>query len=218
MLEDRLPFDRKEGRVNHRAVAYVQGRHLADLDAARVFLLLAERTKSSTFDDDENPMGLLLNDADIPGLAAALGIYADRFRNLLRQLRDMVPMDVLEHRDGVWEIVYGPPYTNPKKAPQPCPAKDGDHIEPVNPFTMPGWEKYSTWGLDTPLGQAESAYLYAQLYLNTDDPRARPRIWITPPMYVPTTLDQLAEAIASEITAYSPVRIPPGAIRVWLAR
>jgi hypothetical protein len=204
--------------VSHRAIAYVQGRHLADLDAAKVFLMLAERTKSSSFDDDETPMGLLLNDADIPGLATRLGIDTDRFRNLLRQLRDMVPMDVLEHPDGVWEIVYGPSYTNPKKPPQPRAARDGDHIEPVNPFTMPGWEKYSTWGRDTPLGLADDAYLYAQLYLNTDDPGARPRIWITPPKYVATTLDQLAEAIASEITLYSPVRIPPQVIRIWLAR
>lgn len=204
--------------MSRRAVAYVQGRRLADPDAARVFLLLAERTKSSSLDDDETPMGLLLNDADIPGLAAGLGIDADHFRNLLRRLRDAVPMDVLEHPDGVWEIVYGPPYTNPKKPSQASPAKDSDHIEPVNPFTMPGWEKYSTWGLDTPLGQAENSYLYAHLYLNTDDPRAAPRIWITPPKYVPTTLDQLAEAIASEIGPYSPVRIPPRAIRIWLAR
>jgi hypothetical protein len=204
--------------MSNRAIAYVQGRHLADLDAARVFLLLAERTKSSSFDDDETPMGLLLNNADIPGLAAGLGIDTDRFCSLLRQLRDMVPMDVLEHSDGVWEIVYGPPYTNAGKPPQPRPAQDGDRIEPVNIFTMPGWEEYSTWGLDTPLGRADDAYLYAQLYLNTDDPRATPRIWITPPKYVATTLDALAEAIASEILPYSPIQIPPEVIRIWLAR
>jgi manganese transport protein len=33
---------------------------------------------------------------------------------------------------------------------------------------------------------------YAQLYLNTDDPDATPRIWITQPKYTPATLDQLA--------------------------
>jgi hypothetical protein len=201
--------------MSHRAIAYVQARHLADLDAARVLLLLAEHTKSSSFDNDEAPMGLLLNDADIPGLAAGLGINADRFRGLLRQLRDMVPMDVLEHPDGVWEIVYGPPYTRPL---QPRPAQDGDRIEAVNMFTMPGWEDYSTWGLDAPLGRADDACLYAQLYLNTDDPRAAPRIWITPPKYVATTLDELAKAIAGEILPYSPIQTPPEVIRIWLVR
>lgn len=71
--------------MSHRAVAYVQGRRLAAPDAARVFLLLAEHTKSSSLDDDETPMGLLLNDADIPGLAAGLGIDTDNFRDLLRR-------------------------------------------------------------------------------------------------------------------------------------
>ena len=202
--------------MSRRAVAYVQERRLADPDAARVFMVLAKRTAASRFDDDDSPMGLLLTDADIPGLAAGLGIDAERFRSLLRDLRNLVPMDVLEHRDGTWEIVYGPLYTNSRKPPEPRPAKDGDGIGPVNPFTMPGWENYSTWGLDKPNGRADLGYLYAQLYLNTDDPDARPRVWITPPKYAPATLDQLAQAIASEIAPYSPVQTPPSVIRIWL--
>src|SRR5258708_25876454 len=126
------------------------------------------------------PMGLLLADADLPGLAAGLGISADRVRNVLRQLRDLVPMDVLEHPDGVWEMVYGPGYTDP----QPQPARDGDAVGSRNMFTLPGWEDYSTWGMDAPLGLPEHAYLYAQLYRNTDNPADAPRIWITPPRYV----------------------------------
>lgn len=124
-------------------------------------------------------------------------------------------MDVLEHRDGTWEIVYGPSYTNP---PPPRPAEDGDAIGPGNPFTMPGWENYSTWGLDKPLGRADSGYLYAQLYLSTDDPNARPRIWITPPKYAPATLDELAEAIATEIAPYDVLKTPPSVIRMWMKR
>jgi len=205
------------GHMSKRAVAYVQGCCLSNPDATRVFLTLAERTAPSSLDDSESPMGLLLDDADIPVLAAGLGINADRFRSLLRELRDLVPMDVLEHRDGTWEIVYGPSYTN-QKPPQPRPVQDGDDIGSVNAFTMPGWENYSTWGLDRPLGRADLGHLYAQLYLNCDDPNASPRIWITPPKYVLTTLDELAQAIAAEIAPYAPVRIPPEVIRIWLVR
>lgn len=205
--------------MSERAVAYVRERRLADPAAERVFLALAERTKPSWSDnDDESPMGVLLSDADIPGLAAGLGIDAGRFRGLLRELRDLVPMTVLEHRDGTWEIVYGPPYTSPEKPPEPMPARDGDDIGPVNPFTMPGWDDYSTWGLDKPLGQADMSYLYAQLYRNTDDPGGAPRVWITPPAYAPATLGQLAQAIATEIARYEPVSFPPVVIRRWLAR
>ena len=192
--------------MSRRAVDYVQGRRLADPVAARVFLTLAERTAHTGHDSDDGPMGLLLSDADIPEIAAGLGIDASRFRSLLRELRDLVPMDVLEHSDGTWEIVYGPPYTSPPE-PQPRPAEDGGNIGPVNPFTMPGWDSYSTWGLDKPLGQADLGYLYAQLYRNTDDPGAAPSIWITPPRYTPTTLDQLVQAIATEIAPYE--LIPP---------
>jgi hypothetical protein len=202
--------------MSHRAVAYVQQRCLADPNAARVFLVLAERTAPSGFDDD-SPMGLLLNVSDIPTLAAEIGMDADHFRDLLRKLRDLVPMDVLEHRDGTWEIVYGSSYTDPGK-PEPRPAQDGDDIGPVNEFAMPGWENYSTWGLDKPLGREDLGYLYAQLYLNTDDPNASPRIWITPPRHAPATLDQLAQAIAHEIAPYSSVAMPPSVIRIWLVR
>jgi hypothetical protein len=83
---------------------------------------------------------------------------------------------------------------------------------------MPRWESYSTWGLDKPLGRADLGYLYAQLYLNTDDPGAAPRIWITPPRYAPATLDQLAQAIATEIAPYELIPPPPSAIRIWLTR
>jgi hypothetical protein len=202
--------------LSHRAVAYVQGLRLADPAAARVLLMLAERTETPDFDDEDSPMGLLLGDADIPGLAAGLGLDPGRFRDLLCELRDLVPMDVLEHRDGTWEIVYGPPYTSPPQ-PQPRPARDEDEIGPRHQFAMPGWEDYSTWGLDKPLGLADHSYLYAQLCLNTDDPDAEPRIWITPPRYAPATLDRLAEAIATEIASYEPVPPPPVVIRSWLA-
>jgi hypothetical protein len=198
--------------MSRRAVNYVRGRQLTDPDAARVFLLIAERTTDSGFDYDDSPMGLLLTDADIPGLAHGLGMGADRFRSLLRELRGMVPMDVLEHRDGTWEIVYGPGYTNPG----PRPAPDGDEIGPSNMFTMPGWEHYSTWGLDKPHGRADLGYLYAQLYHNSDDRDAQPRIWITPPRYVLTTLDQRAKAIANEMAPYEPIPIPHALIRTWL--
>jgi hypothetical protein len=83
---------------------------------------------------------------------------------------------------------------------------------------MPGWENHSIWGVDEPLGRPDLRYLYAQLYLNTDDPDAAPRIWITPPRYASATLDELAQAIATEIAPYSPVPVPPGVIRIWLVR
>jgi hypothetical protein len=199
--------------MSQRAIAYARGRTLADPDAARVLLLLAGRTDAVPFEDPSSPMGLLLSDRDMPALAATLNLGAGRFRDLLRQLRDLVPMDVLEHQDGTWEIVYGPGYTSP---PQPRPARDGEAIAERNIFDMPGWEEYSTWGLDAPHGRAEDAYLYAQLYRNTDDRDDRPRIWITPPRYVLTSLDELAEAIAAEIAPYEPLPLPAELIRTWL--
>lgn len=197
--------------MSSRAIAYVQSRQLGDSDVVRVFLALAERTQSSAYED--SPMGLELHDGEIPDLAAGLGIGADRFREILRQLRVLVPMDVLEHSDGVWEIVYGPRYTDP---PPPRPARNGDTIGPNNMFTMPGWDRFSRWGLDTPLDIASHSYLFAQLYLNSDDPDATPRVWITPPTYVPTTIEQLAEAIAAGIAPYDPLGTPPELIRTWL--
>jgi hypothetical protein len=41
-------------------------------------------------------------------LTSGIGIDAEEFRRLLRLLKTTVAMDVLEHKDGVWEIVYGP--------------------------------------------------------------------------------------------------------------
>jgi hypothetical protein len=102
--------------MSERAIAYVRERNLVDPDAARVFLLLAGRTNALPIEDPWSPMRLLLSDCDIRAVAATLNLGADRFHDVLRQLRDIVPMDVLEHRDGTWEIVYGPSYTS---SPQP---------------------------------------------------------------------------------------------------
>ena len=77
-------------------------------------------------------MGLLVADTDLPGMAAEVGINADRFRDVLRQLRGLVPMDVLEHPDGVWEIVYGPGYTGPPS----MSARDGETVGFRNVFAM----------------------------------------------------------------------------------
>jgi hypothetical protein len=85
-------------------------------------------------------------------------------------------------------------------------------------LAMPGWESYSTWGRDEPLGLSEHAYLYAQLYRNSDDPDGAPRVWITPPKYVLATLDQLAEAIATEIAPYEAIPLPPALIRGWMVQ
>jgi hypothetical protein len=143
MPDGAAPETKKVLQMSQRAIAYARERSLADPDAAMVLLLLAGRTDVLPIEDPLSPMGLLLSDRDIPALAATLNLGADRFRDVLRQLRDLVPMDVLEHRDGTWEIVYGPGYTSP---PQPRPAKDGEAIAGRNIFDMPGWEEYSTWG------------------------------------------------------------------------
>ena len=76
---------RRENQVSERAIAYVRSRRLADPDAARVFLLLAGRTQASSFGDELAPMGLLVADTDLPGMAAEVGINADRFRDVPRQ-------------------------------------------------------------------------------------------------------------------------------------
>ncbi|MEV3925889.1 hypothetical protein [Actinomadura coerulea] len=67
--------------MSARAVAYVQSLNLPECQAARVFHLLAELTQSSSFDDEDTPMGLQLLDADIPNLAPQLGIDAEGFRS-----------------------------------------------------------------------------------------------------------------------------------------
>jgi hypothetical protein len=198
--------------VSRQAVQYVQSRRLADSDAERVFTVLAERT-APTSDDPPYAMGLELGDADIPDVAAGLGIDAEEFRRLLRVLKSAVPMDVLEHSDGVWEIVYGPAYTDPKPKTVKRAVVDENNPPAIWGFSMPGWERFSTWGSEEGLG-----HLYAQLYQDGDNRDAQPRIWITPPRYVVTTLDGLAAAIAEAIAPYEAVPPPPAVIKMWLMR
>ena len=45
---------------------------------------------------------------------------------------------------------------------------------------------------------------------------ARERIWISPPRYILTSLDHLAEAIATEISSCEPIQLPAELIRTWL--
>ncbi|MEV3925888.1 hypothetical protein [Actinomadura coerulea] len=131
----------------------------------------------------------------------------------------MVRMDILEHRDGVWEIVYGPSYTNPKPPTRRRIRVASDaEVQAVQPFAMPGWEHYSTWGFEEVHGRRDLGHMYAQLYLNTDDRDGKPRIWITPPRHTLTTIDQLAEAIATEIAPRMGITIPPELIRDYLVK
>lgn len=121
----------------------------------------------------------------------------------LRRLKQHVRMDVLEHADGVWEIVYGPSYT---RTPKPRPAEPDLSRGGPHPYWAPGWVKYSTWGYDSdPSGQT---HLHAQLIANQDGPDAEPRILITPPSHVIHDIDGLAEAIAAAIAPYQPVTVP----------
>jgi hypothetical protein len=83
-------------------------------------------------------------------VAATLNLGADRFRDVLRQLRDIVPMDVLEHRDRTWEIVYGPSYTS---SPQPRLAQDGEVIDGRNVFGMPAGSSTARGGSTPPSGE-----------------------------------------------------------------
>ena len=136
--------------MSERAIAYVRERNLVDPDAARVLLLLAGRTDALSIEDPWSPMGLLLSDCDIPAVAATLNLGADRFRDVLRQLRDIVPMDVLEHRDGTWEIVYGPSYTS---SPQPRLAQDGEAIEEGTPSACPAGSSTACGGSTPPSGE-----------------------------------------------------------------
>ncbi|WP_329321641.1 hypothetical protein [Streptomyces sp. NBC_01262] len=200
--------------MSRQAVAYAQRIRIADERAQRVFLLLAERTPALGDPRDGEPpvMGLELPDADIPALAARAGIDAAEFRRLLRVLKQTVPMDVLEHADGVWEIVYGPSYTDRKKpAPGSGASREASDGAP-QAFWMPGWDHYSTWGYEDGLG-----HLYAQIIHNQDGPDAEPRIWITPPQYLVRTVDELAQAIADAIAPYAPVPPPAAVIKMWLS-
>ncbi|WP_331736964.1 hypothetical protein [Streptomyces sp. NBC_00211] len=201
--------------MSRQAIAYVHQTGIADETAKQVFLLLAQHTETAGDpyrpEDIPDIMGLNLNDSDIPGLAARTGIEPEEFRRQLRGMKQHVPMDVLEHSDGVWEIVYGPSYSRP---PKPRAAKpDLTHGGP-HPFWLPGWEKFSTWGYEQ--GPGGHQHLYAQLIPNQDGADAEPRIWITPPRHTVQTVDELAEAIAEALAPYQPVRMPASLIKTWL--
>lgn len=205
-------------RVSKKAIAYVHSTGIADETAGRVFLLLAERTKtrsdSSSYDDEiPDVMGLELTATDIPALAARAGVDAQEFRRQLRGLKTHVLMDVLEHPDGVWEIVYGPSYTRPSP---PRPAAGDITDSGPHPFWMPGWDQYSTWGYQAAPGG--HGHWYAQIIHNSDDPNAEPRIWITPPRYLVRSVDDLAETIAQALAPYERIRPPAVLIKSWLTR
>ncbi|MET9607423.1 hypothetical protein ABZZ17_20510 [Streptomyces sp. NPDC006512] len=189
--------------MSQHAIAYVHSQNITDETARRVFLAVAERSKG-----EGDILGLNLWDADIPALAPRAGLTADEFRRQLRSLKQHVRMDVREHSDGLWEIVYGPSYTRPAK---PKPAKPDLTRGGPHPFWMPGWDQQSIWGYEEGLG-----HLYAQLYANQDDPDAEPRIWITPPSYIVRDIDELAAAIAQTLIRYVPVRVPAEVIKSWL--
>lgn len=198
--------------MSRRAIDYVQSITISDPQSQRVLLALADRTRPSQFDQEPDPiLGLILHDSEIAQLADSIGIGEDAFRRILRELRDTVPMDVLEHSDGQWEIVYGPPYTNPTSATSTVDTITEANVQNVHSFNMPGWENYSTWGYDTGL-----ACLYAQLYLNQDDRDGRPRIWITPPQHVIIRINELAEVIATEIASFGPVSPPTEVVLFYL--
>ncbi|MFI6149652.1 hypothetical protein [Streptomyces sp. NPDC051109] len=189
--------------MSQHAIAYVHSRNIGDETARRVFLAVAEQSKG-----EGDVLGLNLWDADIPVLAQRAGIDADEFRHQLRTLKQHVRMDVLEHSDGLWEIVYGPTYTQP---PRPRPVTPDAHRAGPQAFWMPGWDHYSTWGYDEGLD-----CLYAQLFANQDDPDAAPRIWITPPGYQVRTVGELAASIAEALTPYLPVPVAAEAVKAWL--
>lgn len=189
--------------MSQHAIAYVQSQNVADETARRVFLAIAEQSRG-----EGDILGLDLWDADIPALARRAGLDADEFRRQLRTLKQHVRMDVLEHTDGLWEIVFGPSYTQPAR---PRPAKPDLTRGGPHPFWMPGWEQSSIWGYEEGLG-----HLYAQLYANRDDPDSAPRIWITPPSYLVRDVDELAAAIAQALHPYVPARLPAELVKSWL--
>lgn len=201
--------------MSAEAIEYVRARNLTDPHAARVFMLLAERTRPSAGPSGEPQyaMGLELRDVEIPALAATIGLTAEEFRRQLRGLKAAVPMDVLEHGDGVWEIVYGSAYTDPK--PAPMARFDEANLPQTRAFAFPGWDRFSTWGRESP----GHGHLYARLYLNTDDRDAKPRILIAPPHHVVRTVDELAAAIAEAIAPYqAALPPPPEVIRLFLTK
>lgn len=188
--------------------------HVTDPVTRRILFLLARLTRSPFLGKDSPILGVDIQDTDILGLARRAATTDDTFRSVLRSLRDSIPMDVLEHPNGLWEIVYGPQYTDPKlQKPLPKPVTDAT-VRGSHSFNMPGWDHYSTWGYDEGDG-----YMYAQLYRNHDNRDERPTIWITPTTgYSLSTIDQLAEAIAFEIAPFEAV--PPAFIIIknWLTK
>lgn len=203
--------------MSRHATAYVHSLGITDETARKVLVLLAERTHApgDPYRPEDVPevMGLHLQDSDIPDLADRAGLDPEAFRQQLRGLKQHVKMDVLEHTDGVWEIVYGSSYTRP---PKPRPAQPDLTQGGPHPFWLPGWEKYSTWGYEQ--GPGGHQHLYAQLILNQDGADAEPRIWITPPRHTVQTVDELAEAIAEALGPHQPVPMPASLIKTWLTR
>ncbi|MET9736077.1 hypothetical protein ABZZ79_37280 [Streptomyces sp. NPDC006458] len=110
--------------MNRHAIAYVNSLGITDAIVRAVLQLLAERTDAPGDhrrpEDIPDIMGLHLQDSDVPALAVRAGLDPQEFRQQLRALKQHVKMDVLEHSDGLWEIVYGPSYTRP---PKPRPAE-----------------------------------------------------------------------------------------------
>lgn len=107
--------------MSNSAIKYVMGLQITDLDAKRVFMVLAGLTKPPRpGEDPPQVMSLNLPDQDIPALAARARMEPQEFRRLLRVLKSTVAMDVLEHADS-WEIVYGPAYTGTTPAPPAAP-------------------------------------------------------------------------------------------------
>ncbi|MEU8434731.1 hypothetical protein AB0F18_17780 [Streptomyces sp. NPDC029216] len=103
--------------MSEHAIAYVHSRNLADETARRVFLAVAEQSRG-----EGDILGLNLWDTDIPVLAQRAGLGVEEFRRQLRALTQHVRTDVLEHSDGLWEIVYGPSSTQPPRPPSPRPS------------------------------------------------------------------------------------------------
>ncbi|GAA1334715.1 hypothetical protein GCM10009647_076540 [Streptomyces sanglieri] len=202
--------------MSEQAVTYVRRLTIADQRAKQVLVLLAERTEiRSAPRDAEIPeiMGLELSPADIPGLAARVGLDHEGFRAQLRGLKQHVRMDVLEHGDGVWEIVYGPSYTDRQlTAPRPSVVSEGN-VDGLHAFWLPGWDRYSTWGYEEGLD-----HYYARIIHNSDDRDAEPRIWITPPRYVARTIDELAQAVAEAIAPYEPIPMPASIIKMYMTK
>ncbi|MFE3205934.1 hypothetical protein [Embleya sp. NPDC059237] len=202
--------------MSKQAVEYVRRLGITDHITLRVFLVLAKYTKTAhSLSGPHGPeiMGIDLAETDLPRLAAEAGLNVEAFRRELRALGRRVPMDVLEHDDGVWEIVYGPLYTDPQPPTGGRIVVTDENVGELHAFSMPGWNRYSTWGYDR-----NPDCLYAQIIHNEDDPHGRPRIWITPPRYRPKTIDELAQAITEALVPHSLVPPPAELIRDWLTK